>query len=473
MALFPIQIPKFKLKLKKKKKTNTASPKKKKKKAVRIFKLIRKNQQKKNDKQLIRTDAQKLALEKQEAEMSPEFFVEASEAMGPTVYNEGYMKKAAVYRTLRYCITFTLVLFLFGMLNLYREEITIENFRYLMRNVNFELRTEMGDTGSISFTSNDTNVFAIYKTSLVQLSNRQIAIYDPSGRTSYTGQLDYTRPGVCASDKFVLAYDRNGGDYSLYTTFSQAHTASTEHPISDVDLADNGNYAIASRSKEYFGTVEVYNSSFQLVNKIQKNKYIASVDLSADGSMLLIASYYVGKEGVETELMTLAIDSDEPTLLFTLPGILPWEVSWLDDTEGNFVLICEEGVKFFDNKGKIFTEYGFSDKNVIEYTVSASPSRVAIVTREGSDTNSTNVTLLSEKGKLIFEKAYTKSIQATAVTADGLILLFGDSAQLVSDGKTQHFTAENATLLTITHGKSALYFCTSTRAILPSWEKQS
>ena len=148
MALFPIKIPKLK------KKTNTASSKKKKKKkAIRIFKLIRKNERKKSDKRLIRIDAQKLALEKQESEMASEFCIEASEVAGPTVYNEGYMKKAAVYRNLRYCIIFVLILFLFGMLNLYREEITIENFRYLMRNVNFELRTEMGDTGSISFTS--------------------------------------------------------------------------------------------------------------------------------------------------------------------------------------------------------------------------------------------------------------------------------------------------------------------------------
>lgn len=472
MALFPIKLPQFKLK--KKKKSNTASPKKKKKRMVRILKLLKRNQQKKNDKQLVHTEAKQAALLKQEAEMSTEIFVEPAEVMEPTVYNEGYRKKAAVYRNLRYGIIFMLVLFLFGMLNLYREEITIDNFRYLLRNVNFELRTEMGDTGSISFTSNDKNVFALYKSSLVQLSDSRIAIYDAGGRTSYTGELSYAEPGICASDKFVLAYDHKGGNYSLYTTFSQAHTASTGHPITDADLANNGNFVIASRSKEYFGTVEVYNSSFQLMNKIQKNKYIAAVDLSADGSMLLIASYYVGKSGVETELMTLSIDSDEPTLLFTLPGILPLEVSWMDDTDGKFVLICEEGVKFFDAKGKLFSEYGFSGQNVIEYTVSASPSQIAIVTRAGTDTSNTDVTLLSENGKVIWKKAYTDSVQKTAITESGLVLLFGNTAHLISDGKTKLFTAEDdVTLQTVAHRKDTLYLCTSTRAIVPEWKKQS
>lgn len=466
MALFPIKI----RKKKKKKKTNTASPKKK---PVQIFKLLRQNARKKSDKQLVRAEAKQAALEKQEAELSPELYVDAEEVMGPTIYNEGYLKKAAIYRNLRYGIVFVLVLFLFGMLNLYREEITIENFRYLMRNVNFELRTEMGETGSISYTSDDSNVFAIYKSSFAQLSDRQIAIYDTGGRTSYTGELAYSSPGICASDKYVLAYDRNGGDYSLYTTFSQAHTASTGYPIADADLSDDGIYVIASRSKEYFGVVEVYNGSFQLMNKIQKNKYIAAVDLSADGKMLLIASYYVGKQGIETELMVLAVDSDEPTLLFTLPGILPWDAAWLEEDKQSFVIICEEGVKFFDSKGKIFNEYGFSNQNVIEYTVSSSPSRIAVVTRAGVDTNTTHVTLLSESGKVLLKKPYNEAVEKVSITSDGVILLFGKTAlRIASDGSEEQFTTDS-TLQTVVSAKETLYLCTSTRAIIPEWKKRS
>lgn len=471
MALFPIKLPK--IKIKKKKKSTTASPKPKKKKTVRIFKLVRKNQQKKTDKQLIRAEAKEVSLQKQEEDMSPEIFVEEAEALGPTVYNDGYMKKAAFYRNLRYGIIFVLVLFLFGMLNLYREEITIENFRYLLRNVNFELRIELGETGSISYTSNDTNAFAIYRSSLAQISDRQIAIYDAGGRTSYTGELSYKDPAICASDKFVLAYDRSGGQYSLYTTFSQAHTGSTGYPIIDADLTDNGVWVIASRSKEYFGTVEVYNDSFQLMNKIQKNKYIASVDLSADGKMLLITSYYIGPKGIETEIMTLAVDSNEPTLLLTLPGILPWETTWMNSTSGEFILICEEGVKFFNSKGKISKEYGFSGKNVIEYTVNSARSQIAVVTREGVDTNSTRVTLLSGQGKVLSDHSYNEAIQAVSITSEGMILLFGSTAHKISDGKTEIFTVEDTLLQTVVHAKDTLYLCTPTRALLPKWEKQS
>lgn len=478
MALFPIKLPKLKLKKpavpqKKKKNTNTASLKKKKKKSVRIFKLLHRNQQKKTDKQLVRAEAQETSLQKQEEKMSPDIYVDEAEALGPTVYNEGYMKKAAFYRNLRYGIMVVLVVFLFGMLHLYREEITIENFRYLLRNVNFELRIEMGETGSISYTSNETNAFTIYRSSLAQISDRQIAIYDAGGRTSYTGKLSYKDPAICASDKFVLAYDRSGGDYSLYTTFSQAHTGSTGYPIVDADLSDSGVWAIASRSKEYFGTVEVYSDSFQLMNKIQKNKYIASIDLSADGTMLLITSYYIGKEGIETELMTLAVDSDEPNLLLTFPGILPWEAAWLDNTAGEFVLICEEGVKFFDSKGKISKEYGFLGENVIEYTISSSHSQVAIVTREGVDTNSTRVVLLSERGKTLSDLSYNEAIQKASITSDGLILLFGSTAHKISDNQTQVFSVENTVLQTVVSAKDTLYLCTPTRAILPKWEKQS
>ena len=89
------------------------------------------------------------------------------------------------------------------------------------------------------------------------------------------------------------------------------------------------------------------------------------MDLTDDGKNLLFACYSVEEKGIVTEVMAIPVDSETPTVLFHLEGIIPWEVCWLAD--GRFVLICDEGVKFFDETGKIYNEYGFSDKNVIEY----------------------------------------------------------------------------------------------------------
>ncbi len=452
----------------KKKSAHTPAKVKKPAKNVRVKRLFRsKSPQKKREQTALQEQKREKSLQKREESYSSERYVSPEEALGPVIYNERYLKKAAIYRYLRYGILILLVAFLLGMLNLFKEEITVENFRYLMRNVDFELRTEMGEAGNISYDSNPLNTFAVYKGSLAQMSDRQIAIYDASGRSSYTGSIDYASPALLSSDKYLLAYDRTGGSYSLYTGFSQVHTATTGYPIADADLSDDGIYVIASRSKDYFGVVEVYSSSFQLMNKIQKNKYIASVDLADDGKTLLIASYYVGDSGVCTELMVLAIDSDTPKLLMTVDGTMPWEAAWLD--EDSFVLVCDKGVKFYDQNGKNYDEYGFSAKNVIEYTVDSRTSRVAILFRDGNDTTASRLCVIDSDPNTVLERTFIGNAEQLTFFEDRLLLTVDNTVYcLTEDGTESKFTGEQS-ISAIVAQDDTLYLCTATRVLTPKW----
>ena len=458
----------------KKKKNASDKPAKPKKpaKSVRIKRLVRgKTPQKKREQTALQERKREKNLQEQEESYLSERFVSAEEALGPKIYNERYLKKAAIYRYFRYGILILLVVFLIGMLNLFREEITVENFRYLIRNVNFELRTELGETGSISYDSNPLNTFAIYKSSLAQLSDRRLAIYDSSGRTSYTGSPDYSSPALASSDKYLLAYDRSGGQYSLYTGFSQVHSASTDYPISDADLSDDGIYVIATRSKDYFGVVEVYSSSFRLMNKIQKNKYVASVDLSDDGETLLIASYYVGKNGICTELMVLSIYSDTPSLLTTVEGTLPLEATWI--SEEQFVLVCDRGVKFYERNGKLYNEYDISQINVIEYTVSPENAQIALLYKEASDTSVYHLCVLDQKGKTVLKESFRQPVEQITFAGKDILLLSGSTAfRLSQKGELSQFKHDSA-FYAVVAKDDVFYLCTATRVIRPEWKKVS
>lgn len=451
--------------------TKKSTPAKKKFKRIRFGKLFRgKTPQEKREKQVQRQKKRETVLALQEETYNIERYVTVEEAMGPTVHNPLYLKKAAFYRFLRYVVMTALVVFVIAMLNFFKDEITLENFRYLLRNVDFELRTELSEPGVISYDSSTTNTFAVYKDSLVQLSDRKFAIYDAGGRSSYVGNLNYQSPALCTSDKYVLAYDRDSGNYSLYTGFSQAHEASTDFPIADADLADSGVYVIASRSKAYTGVVSVYSASFQLMNRIQKNKYIAAVDLSEDGKNLLIASYAVGERGIVTEVMTIAVNSDTPSLLFTVEGIIPWDAVWMDN--GRFVLVCDEGVKFYDESGKLYTEYGFSDQNVIEYKVCGSTDRIAVICREDSDTTGSHLYLLSGEGKTITHRKFSATVGNITFAEDQLILLSGRIAwQIWEDGTVLRYDCSANLQAAVAKG-DIYYLCSPTRVVTPEWIKE-
>lgn len=439
---------------------------------IGIKKLFRgKTEQEKRERQAIREKKREMALAKLEESYSVENYVTEEEALGPAIYNPLYLKKATVYRICRYGVLSLFIVFVIGMLLFFKDEITVENFRYLLRNVDFELRTELTDPGVISYDSNPLNTFAVYKDSLVQLSDRKLAIYDAGGRSSYVGNLNYSSPALCASDRYVLAYDRDSGDYSLYTGFSQAFESSTKYPIADADIAKNGVHVIASRSKTYTGTITVYSASFKEMNVIRKNKHIASVDLTDDGKNLLFACYSVEETSIVTELMTIPVDSETPTALIHLEGILPWEVCWLDN--GRFVLICDEGVKFFDKTGKIYNEYGFSGKNVIEYKVCSTTSRIALICREENDTSGSHLYLLSDEGKLTVQREFDTTVGEITFWNDSVILLSDKTAwQITQTGSALRYDC-SSTLLAATAGGNTLYLCTPTRVVTPDWKEQS
>lgn len=449
-------------------------PSKKKQPELTVSKLLKKAQKNKTapkDKQPKSKHDRNLpstVLRREESnrlELSENNYITEEEAFGPEVQNEAYLTIAKRYRLLRWGVVALLVLFLFAMFNFFREDITVDNFRYLMRNVNFEIKSEIDEAGSILYDSDDQNAFALYKSSLAVANSRKLTIYDAGGRSSCTAEFDYAAPALLSSDKYVLAYDRTDGDYSLYSTFSQMHTDSTGYPISDADLTDDGVFAIASRSKDYFGVVTIYNSSFKMLGKIQKSKYIASIDLSADGKSIVIASYYSGERGYVTELMTLKVDSDEPELLFTVENTFPYRVSWT--AEGEFMLASSSGITFFDKDGKIYNEYIFSEQNVIKYNVNEYGA--AIVMASPSDADRSTLVLLDPKGKELGHYTLDGTVSSLTCSDGTVCLVSGMTAWKIEEGVLYRADTDHR-LMTALTGENE-WLCSYTQVLTPDWKE--
>lgn len=450
------------------------NPPKKKQNEITVAKLLKRLRKKKKSKKKT-ADTKKSLLPTAELrqekaladpELSEEIYVTEEEAFGPEIQNDAYLVLARRYRWGRWGVIALLLIFLVCMFNFFKEEITLENFRYLMRNVNFEIKTEIDEEGAILYDSDDTNIFEIFKSSLAVTNGQKLAIYDAGGRTSCTAEFSYASPALKASDKYLIAYDRSGGDYSLYSSFTQMHSGSTGYPISDVDVTDSGVYAIASRSKEYFGEVTIYNSAFNMLGKIRKNKYIAAIDLSEDGKSILIASYFSGESGYVTELMSLRVDSDEPDLLFTLENTFPYRVQWTE--AGEFMLCGSSGIKFFDKDGKVYNEYTFSGQNVIKYSVDA--SGVAVVTASTADSGLSTLTVLDHKGKQIGVYSADGAIESLAIS-DGIVCLTSDRvAWKLEEGKFYRATTDSRFQTSLQNGELTM-LCGYTRVLTPEWNQ--
>lgn len=322
------------------------------------------------------------------------------------VTNRSYLTLSGRLRIAAWATVLALAAFLIGMFYSYREEITVENFRFLMRNVNFRLESSIPSEengGGLLYDRDTDRVFALYRDYVATVGNGRLTISDQYGNESYYEKLSYASPVLCPSKENLLCFDRGGTSYSLYNYFNNVGEGKCDYPITDAAISDSGIYALATREAHYYGTVLVYNKDSKLIQKIRKDKYIVSVDLSPDGKTVLVTSFYSSDQGQPvTEVASHPTSSTEADYILTLDGVLPYQARCLSD--GSCALVCSDGVKFISSDGKVYNASTFAGQNVIKYEIGS--DFVSYVSSSQSDASALSLTVLfPDKAKMTADTA--------------------------------------------------------------------
>lgn len=239
---------------------------------------------------------------------------------GRPIENPYYMKIYRKFRGARFVSILALILFVLMMLTVYSSEITLENFKYLMKYLDINVITAPNEFQPVSYESGAEMDFAFYRGDFVVITESALNMYDQIGTLSVNSPFTTSTPTLVVSDQYLLAYDKGGYSYSVFNSFSMLYTTTMEYPISNAAVSDEGVYAIVSRNRNYLSVVYVYDKNFNLIDKIQKDKYVMSVDISDDGKKLLVFSMYgdtVGEFCGELQLFNIETSTVEQTVPFT------------------------------------------------------------------------------------------------------------------------------------------------------------
>lgn len=115
---------------------------------------------------------------------------------------------------------------------------------------------------------------------LMLLSDTNLYSYNASGRQMLNEQHGFINQALVTGEDRMLMYDRGGSKLSLYSKSALLDTITTDYKIYTADLSLNGNYAVATTSREYVAHVKVYNKSGQdIFNWYSYQKPVVSVSL--------------------------------------------------------------------------------------------------------------------------------------------------------------------------------------------------
>lgn len=326
-----------------------------------------------------------------------------------------YAKVASRYRIAKYLTVFLLVLLLLGGLIMGSGSITYANFVYLLRDLDVVFDAVGGDDADIlHYSTVEDRQYVAYRDGLVLVNHDGVQIYNGGGKRTLEDDPDYSDPYAVASDRYLLAYDRIGGGYTLYNSLSAVYRDTLDYPIHGAAISDSGYYALITETREYTSAVLLYNKNCKLVNRYLKDKYIIDVAISDDGDRIAMVSVSSSGGDYLAEFQLCEPGKDSAIATLSIPGVFPMAVRFFSDN--GFAVLCDTAIYFYNDDGELLKTIGFTD---------AVPERFALKGKYAALVYPANVMgteslvcLFDSSGDSVCETVVEGSAQALAVTGD-------------------------------------------------------
>ncbi len=280
--------------------------------------------------------------------------------------------------------------------------ITYQNLYYLAKDIGASTETAQSRADRLSYPISSADAdFATYRGGLVIAGSEVVTVMSGSGRKTLSVNVDYADPEVRASDKYFLTFDRGETGFSVYNTFVQVHKESTDFPVYDATAADNGTFAILTRSRTHTSEVLVYDDNMKPIFVVRRTGYVTGMTLSPDGSCLGVVSIE-DKGGVfETKITLVRIGNRIQEESVTLTGSVGQLCGFT--TDDRFCVLLSDRLMVLKPDATITAEVAFGDRESLHATVS--DGHIAILSRSRSDLATEYLTTYDHNGRKLTELA--------------------------------------------------------------------
>ncbi len=375
-------------------------------------------------------------------------------------YNKFYDTVSAAYRVAEFAL---LAVFLFYVIYSAISNvgnITYEKFDYIIRNFAVSLDENSDYTSSIFYNPDDEAVFSLFGGGIVVCSDSEVEIFSATGRKTCAERHGYVSPRLAVSDKYVIAYEENGTEYSVYNTFSKVYSETLQYPIKGICVSDDGYYAIITRTDEYIGAVALYDSSFKMINRYLKNAHIVSVDISDDGRVAVTTLGVDSLGGFVTEVTTSVIGEKDVVSTVQYSGALPLRSVF---TDNGLMLVCEDRVVFFDQNATKVAEYSYPQGELAKLEISR--SAVLVIIKGDAMKKENTALVIDSSGKRAECKTEGTVISAALYGSSGYVLTETGIYTLGEDkyGFTEIQGALSGDEI-IAYAQNKLYYCGASSA---------
>ena len=333
--------------------------------------------------------------------------------------------------------------------------ITYENLYYLAKDIGAASQTAKAHADSLSYPiSSEGADFVLYRGGLVISGSEVVTAMSASGRQTLSVNVAYADPCVRASDKYCLSFGRGEKSFSVYNAFVQVHTETTDFPVYDAAVGDNGNFAIVTRSRDYKSEVVLYDGNMEKLANYHLGGYVTGISMNPSGDRLGVVSAEYEKGIWVTKVTVIRIGNRISQSSATVTGALGSTCGFV--SEDRFAVVFTDRIMVVNSDATVTGEKHF--ESATPTLAAIGRGSVAILTEEQSDLTRSTLTVYDRNAKESYSLAMNADHPITKA-GNPTALAMADNALFLHAGKTLFRLTNNGntvTAATVSHDTLAV-----------------
>ncbi len=338
----------------------------------------------------------------------------------PTV-EQYYEDRARRLSHVRYtCLLLTVLFTVYGFA-VHGEELTAENFRYMLKFLDFTEEENTATSNIIRYDYAEDHLGGLYKGDLVVLNGDGLSVYSWESERLFSESFRMDDPRLVITGQTIFAYDLGGSEVRMFNSYSQIACLSMSYPIYGFSASESGSFAVITSEKNYRTAVYVYDSyARQIYKRLLSDTYIDQVALSPDGNTFLALGHYAKNGSLISVLQLYSLHEEEPVFTAAYSGELPLRVGYLSGE--SFAVLTGEALRFY-RSGE---EEPFSTISMTSETLqgcSFSGEKLILTFSSPDLSGGTIVRVYDEHAELILSVHLNGAAEDKAIYGDALCLL--------------------------------------------------
>ena len=322
-----------------------------------------------------------------------------------------YANVSVAYKITQRLLVLLLVVFLIFSFVTNINNITYNNFFYLIKDFSNAIDIESSNYDTLSYPSNPRHFFALYRGGLTVVNPSSICVFTATGRNTLNAQSGFSSPCIEATDKYFLIYDTADTAFSIYNSFVRIYSETLEYPITDACFANNGYFAVVTRDIGHKSLVHIYDDDFDRLFTVPStsiNKFVFDIDIDDRSQNIAICYYDIGNGTGKTEIVVRKLSDMSIVEEIVLDSEFPISAKFIGDS--SLALITDTATSIYNKKFDQIEKYSYGSSNLTGYNINEYGVSVSY-----TKNSQTFFVVHNASGELIFDQAINDNVNDVAL----------------------------------------------------------